>query len=818
MPEQRTFTFFPGYYGGDDDPELLYGQNEPEQITEAELKEYYNSDNGLVLREQFGSYDNYLAYMTEREQLIQDGQYDIGNWGSIVEASYVQNHPEIDPADVYGLSRNDFIAKYGLDPSEVQVLTRDTNIQRVRGYSEWIESEQIKALNEKYGISGVYVGKNGDVHSFNGSTYVKSFDAPQTPGWQKALNAAIQIGVNVAFGNAFGAVLGPVLSSAGITGAAATAASSAISSMAIQAVTTGDIDLEQALISAAVAYIGDGGVQELFGDGAVTDALSEVQQTIDTFKDAISTGNDIADAAILAFGQDSLTQLVATGTVNPEQALGAALGAGISEVLAQDLIEQGIAQRENAEEENAEFEDFLSEQDTLDAATGGDPFAVSHGDGFYSSEGVLYDAGGNPVVDTLGRPYQVDLSDPTPINQDSVDAFYAQGAADYLDQQGGAGTTSGTIDVSAPDTGQVALDAEISEAYNGMSRDQFTEWMADKGLTVDDLPANIASDYNEVYVDYDVGPPEGYNPFTDPDSPLYNQDVIINPETGQIEDTNTQGFNPNDPNTYIESQDIGDSYLAYHTGSDVEGTYYLIRGNDGRDYITDGVNVELYAGGFDPADTLGMEQFRLDEINDLSLLDRHILLGGRLPGADARIVPFEITGNEGAISAIATEAANFDPTRPDNSVSPDDIINADFDIVDTVLDTDFDNVDPDFEDIEIDPDLLEIIPEVIESQVAFDDQASGGSSAYQGNPSYSTNTNTQQTGSTTTTTTTTPSDPNVGDPNVGDPNVGDPTTGDPTTGDPTTGDPTTGDPNVALDQEVTDVINKNLPRCAESSA
>ena len=42
-----------------------------------------------MLKRAFGDFDNYLAYMTEREQLIQSGDYDVGNWdeatGSLTE-------------------------------------------------------------------------------------------------------------------------------------------------------------------------------------------------------------------------------------------------------------------------------------------------------------------------------------------------------------------------------------------------------------------------------------------------------------------------------------------------------------------------------------------------------------------------------------------------------------------------------------------------------------------------------------------------------------------------------------------------------------
>ena len=68
-----TFTFFEGAERGDASPTSLYGSREAEQVTEAELRAYFEGDTVNRLPEVFGTFDNYLAYMTEREQLIQSG-------------------------------------------------------------------------------------------------------------------------------------------------------------------------------------------------------------------------------------------------------------------------------------------------------------------------------------------------------------------------------------------------------------------------------------------------------------------------------------------------------------------------------------------------------------------------------------------------------------------------------------------------------------------------------------------------------------------------------------------------------------------------
>ena len=78
---EMTFTFVKGKERGDAAQTYLYGQTgEVQQVTVDELRDYFESDEVNRLPEVFGTFDNYLAYMTEREQMIQSGDYDTGNW------------------------------------------------------------------------------------------------------------------------------------------------------------------------------------------------------------------------------------------------------------------------------------------------------------------------------------------------------------------------------------------------------------------------------------------------------------------------------------------------------------------------------------------------------------------------------------------------------------------------------------------------------------------------------------------------------------------------------------------------------------------
>ena len=76
-----TFTFYEGSEGGRrGNPEALWGRRPPETLSLDQLKSKFESNDYKQLRKAFGSWDNYLGYMTERESLMQSGQYDAGQW------------------------------------------------------------------------------------------------------------------------------------------------------------------------------------------------------------------------------------------------------------------------------------------------------------------------------------------------------------------------------------------------------------------------------------------------------------------------------------------------------------------------------------------------------------------------------------------------------------------------------------------------------------------------------------------------------------------------------------------------------------------
>ena len=153
----QTFTLIEGREKGDRDfQNYLYGQEgEPRQVTVNELRDYFESDDVNRLREMFGTFDNYLAYMTEREQLLQSGDLTIGNW-SEADAGLTEDQEMILEGD----------ADLTIDPSDpgqnLENLIGQQRGARVAGYQNWLNSEANQALLQKYGVQSTVYSESGD--------------------------------------------------------------------------------------------------------------------------------------------------------------------------------------------------------------------------------------------------------------------------------------------------------------------------------------------------------------------------------------------------------------------------------------------------------------------------------------------------------------------------------------------------------------------------------------------------------------------------------------------------------------------------------
>jgi len=187
-PTPQTFTFIEGSERGDARPGELYGQTaEPQQVTAQELQEYFNDpDRTNRLPEVFGTFDNYLGYMTEREQLLQSGELTLGDWGTAANITgptqtiTLEDGTEVEiPAVDIGMSIGGGgelgIGQAGGGGGANLAAEAETNLQKA-GYKDWLNSEVNQALLQKYGVQTTVYSETGDQFQWNGSSYVKVVD------------------------------------------------------------------------------------------------------------------------------------------------------------------------------------------------------------------------------------------------------------------------------------------------------------------------------------------------------------------------------------------------------------------------------------------------------------------------------------------------------------------------------------------------------------------------------------------------------------------------------------------------------------------
>ena len=236
----ESFTLFRGVELGDANPDALYNRADSTQVTVEGLKEYFNSEGSAMLRQAFGDFDNYLAYMTERERLIQSGDYDVGSWTDYSGA--------LTPEEIMILEGED-LTQYGDDASSTyEELYRRRTQEQASAYDRWVNSEANQVLLAKYGVGSTIFNDDGDRYEWNGSAYVKTMKVDDHLGMGDIVKAIGALAVAAGVGGALSGKLASLLGSTG--GAAATGA---VQSAIVQGITTGSVDLGDMLVAAATA-------------------------------------------------------------------------------------------------------------------------------------------------------------------------------------------------------------------------------------------------------------------------------------------------------------------------------------------------------------------------------------------------------------------------------------------------------------------------------------------------------------------------------------------------------------------------------------
>ena len=299
-----TFTFFRGDEMGDANPAALYNRADSVEFTQDQLEEYFNEEGSGMLRQAFGSFSNYLGYMTEREQLIQSGDYDVGDWpdyqGGLTD-------------DELMLLEGEDLTQFGDDASStLPELEQRRLSEQSSAYDRWVNSEANQALLRKYGVDGTMYNSDGDSFKWNGSAYVKTNKIDDSVNIGEIATLGMAIALSVVGTPALAAQLTPAGAAAGSSAAmAANATASSIMSAATQLLTTGQIDPEGALRAAATSFLSDSVMKSLRDSGIfgqIGDAAnsSTTDQLIDADGNVIgqivrdSAGNVLSSSGVSA--------------------------------------------------------------------------------------------------------------------------------------------------------------------------------------------------------------------------------------------------------------------------------------------------------------------------------------------------------------------------------------------------------------------------------------------------------------------------------------------------------------------------------------
>jgi len=324
-----TFTFIRGTETGEQAAlSTLYEQRtEAEQVTRDDLFAYFNSSEGEMLKRGFGgNFDNYLAYMTERERLIQAGEYDTGNWANADAGLSADDLLLLDPD-------YDLTSPESADADYIAQLNQQIINAQQGAYNSWIGNPQNTALMEQFGFQPMIMDERGSVYRWNGTAYTRT---------EKANTGNMGDQMRLLVGMAAGMVLGPAIGEAVVgsaTGITSAAAQSVASSMVTQLVTTGDINLESLAQAALTGAVGE------FLNTNLSDLINE---NFPELAD-LTTGSEVFDNVLAAMGRDALGQAVLTGEIDAASVLQSGFFATAQEALAWFLGEYGTVSDEKAQ-------------------------------------------------------------------------------------------------------------------------------------------------------------------------------------------------------------------------------------------------------------------------------------------------------------------------------------------------------------------------------------------------------------------------------------------------------------------------------------
>lgn len=209
--DQRLYSYVDNRTRGGANKNWQEG-NKLTMMTEDELRKEFNASDNDELQRAFGSFDNYLAYMNERESLIDEGVIRADWW-------------------------NDEDGGYGAMAEVLTPLFEQYASPEAKHYTY---AGNLQAQNQ-----------DGDGYVFNGSSWIKTSKVDDHAGFGDYLKmAAIAVATSVAAGP-LAAQLAPVL---GVSTNVATGIAVGIVDAAKQAVLEGGVDFGDALKSGILSW------------------------------------------------------------------------------------------------------------------------------------------------------------------------------------------------------------------------------------------------------------------------------------------------------------------------------------------------------------------------------------------------------------------------------------------------------------------------------------------------------------------------------------------------------------------------------------
>ena len=286
-----------------------------------------------LLQQTFGSFENYLGYMTEANEML--GQQDWWNAEGIDKRS---------PSEV--LREGEDLAVSTTQP--VNDFRQSNYNARQSQYQQWLMSDENQALMEKYGIAPRITNEKGDKFHWTGSGYVRTYKENRSQGADIA--KAIMVGI-ASFGVgqlAAGAMLGTAgaggAGAAGATGATtagATGATTAATGSSLASSIGGALGLKAGTVSAATGAMVGSATGQYIMTGSIDPKkilISGITAGIvDTANVLQNMDPALADSATLGFLDDKVNQLSELLNVDYDTALNIAEGVSIGLIEGGDL-------------------------------------------------------------------------------------------------------------------------------------------------------------------------------------------------------------------------------------------------------------------------------------------------------------------------------------------------------------------------------------------------------------------------------------------------------------------------------------------------